>query len=103
MSPNGTSEIENEAEERDQGDEITTPKQQLEHMEKKSYKSRASEEFRGTCNKIWTFHSTPESKQQLSNWRHSFKHAHSACVFWTTINAEKYCETLKKLRRTIQN
>jgi len=75
------------------------------------------------------FHFTPETKQQSREWRHSsslkpqkFKTTQSAgkamaSVFWdrkgvllvdfmargTTINADRYCETLKKLRRAIQN
>jgi len=77
----------------------------------------------------WAFHFTPETKQQSREWRHSsspkprkFKTTRSAgkvmpTVFWdrkgvllvnfmahgTTINADRYCETLKKLRRAIQN
>jgi len=77
----------------------------------------------------WAFHFTTETKQQSREWRHSsspkprkFKTTQSAgkvmaTVFWdrkgvflvdfmahgTTINADRYCETLKKLRRAIQN
>ena len=75
------------------------------------------------------FHFTPETKQQSREWRHSslpkprkFKTTQSAgkvmaTVFWdrkgvllvdfmahgTTINTYRYCETLKNLRRAIQN
>jgi hypothetical protein len=77
----------------------------------------------------WVFHHTPQSKQQSMEWRHThsltkkkFKTSTStqkimATVFWhrkwvllvdfmphgTTINAAAYCETLKRLRRAIQN
>lgn len=82
-----------------------------------------------TGDETWVFHFTPETKQQSREWRHStspkprkFKQTQSAgkvmaSVFWdrkgillidfmppgTTINADRYCETLKKLRRAIQN
>jgi histone-lysine N-methyltransferase SETMAR len=82
-----------------------------------------------TGDETWVCHYTPESKRQSLQWRHSsspatkkFKTTHSArkvmaSVFWdrkgvllvdfmlkgTTINAEAYCNTLKKLRRAIQN
>ncbi|XP_039602163.1 histone-lysine N-methyltransferase SETMAR-like [Polypterus senegalus] len=82
-----------------------------------------------TGDKTWVFHFTPETKQQSREWRHSsssklrkFKQIQSAgkvmaTVFWdrkgvllvdfkpagTTINADTYCETLKKLSRAIQN
>ena len=82
-----------------------------------------------TGDETWAFHFTPETKQQSREWRHSsspkprkFKTTQSAgkvmaTVFWdrkgvlvvdfmahgTTINADRYCETLKKLRRAIQN
>jgi len=82
-----------------------------------------------TGDETWAFHFTPETKQQSREWRHSsspkprkFKRTQSAgkvmaTVFWdrkgvllvdfmahgTTINADRYCETLKKLRRAIQN
>jgi len=75
-----------------------------------------------TGDKTWAFHFTPETKQQSHEWRHSsspkprkFKRTQSAgkvmaTVFWdrkgvllvdfmargTTINADRYCETLKK-------
>lgn len=82
-----------------------------------------------TGDETWAFHFTPETKQQSREWRHStspkpkkFKQTHSAgkvmaTVFWdrkgillidfmppgTTINSDKYCDTLWKLRRAIQN
>jgi len=82
-----------------------------------------------TGDETWAFHFTPETKQQSREWRHSsspklrnFKTTQSAgkvmaTVFWdqkgvllvdfmahgTAINADRYCETLKKLRRAIQN
>lgn len=82
-----------------------------------------------TGDETWAFHFTPETKQQSREWRHpsspkprKFKQTQSAgkvmaTVFWdrkgvllvdfmpagTTINADRYCETLKKLRRAIQN
>jgi len=75
-----------------------------------------------TGDETWAFHFTPETKQQSREWRHSslpkprkFKRTQSASkvmatVFWdrkgvllvdfmahgTTINADRYCETLKK-------
>lgn len=82
-----------------------------------------------TGDETWVCHITPESKQQTMEWRHSqspkkqkFKTTLSTrkimcTVFWDrkgillvdflprgdTINAERYCETLRKLRRAIQN
>lgn len=82
-----------------------------------------------TGDETWVRHVTPESKQQSMEWRHTdspkkkkFKTSMSAqkilcTVFWDrkgvllveflprgeTINAARYCETLKKLRRAIQN
>lgn len=82
-----------------------------------------------TGDETWAFHFTPETKEKSKQWRHSwspvtkkFKQTPSAgkimaTVFWdrkgvlliefmtpgTTINADAYCETLKKLRRAIQN
>jgi len=82
-----------------------------------------------TGDETWVFHFTPENKQQSREWRHStspkpkkFKQTKSAgkvmaTVFWdrkgvllidfmppgTTINSDRYCDTLKKLRRAIQN
>lgn len=82
-----------------------------------------------TGDETWAFHFTPETKQQSREWRHpsspkprKFKQTQSAgkvmtTVFWdrkgvllvdfmppgTTINADRYCETLRKLRRAIQN
>jgi len=82
-----------------------------------------------TGDETWAFHFTPETKQQSCEWRHSsspkprkFKRTESAgkvmaTAFWdrkgvllvdfmahgTTINADRYCETLKKLRQAIQN
>ncbi|KAJ4448311.1 hypothetical protein ANN_10326, partial [Periplaneta americana] len=80
-------------------------------------------------NETWISHFTPETKQQSMHWRHSgspvrmkFKQTLSVrkvmcTVFWDrkgillidflprgeTINADRYCETLRKLRRAIQN
>jgi len=77
----------------------------------------------------WVSHITPESKQQSLHWKHTgspkrkkFKQTFSTrkimcTVFWdrqgvllvkflpqgTKINSAVYCETLKKLRRAIQN
>jgi [histone H3]-lysine36 N-dimethyltransferase SETMAR len=82
-----------------------------------------------TDDETWVCHVTPESKQQSMEWRHSlsptrkkFKTTLSArkimcTVFWDrqgillveflpkgqTINAQRYCQTLRKLRRAIQN
>lgn len=82
-----------------------------------------------TGDETWMAYITPETKQQSMEWRHStspkkvkFKQTISArkikcTVFWDrkgvllvdvlprgdTINSETYCETLKKLRRAIQN
>lgn len=82
-----------------------------------------------TGDETWVRHLTPESKQQSMEWRHTgspkkqkFKTTMSAqkimcTVFWDrkgvllteflpkgeTINAARYCETLTKLRRAIQN
>lgn len=82
-----------------------------------------------TGDETWCHYVTPETKQQSRQWKHSespkpkkFKQTLSAgkimaTVFWdrqgvllvefmprgTTINSNTYCETLKKLRRAIQN
>ncbi|XP_067127515.1 histone-lysine N-methyltransferase SETMAR-like [Centruroides vittatus] len=82
-----------------------------------------------TGDETWVAYVTPESKQQSMEWRHSssprkvkFKQTISAqkimcTVFWDryrvllvdfllhgeTINSAAYCETLKKLRRAVQN
>ena len=82
-----------------------------------------------TGDETWVYHITPESKQQSLHWKHTgspkrkkFKQTISTrkimcTVFWdrqgvllveflpqgTTINSAVYCETLKKLRRAIQN
>ncbi|KAJ4438533.1 hypothetical protein ANN_14478 [Periplaneta americana] len=82
-----------------------------------------------TGDESWISHFTPETKQQSMHWRHSgspvrtkFKHTLSVrkvmcTVFWDrkgillidflprgeTVNADRYCETLRKLRRAIQN
>lgn len=82
-----------------------------------------------TGDETWVHYTTPETKEKSRQWRHSnspkpkkFKQTLSAgkvmaSVFWdrkgvllceflptgTTINAARYCETLKKLRRAIQN
>lgn len=83
-----------------------------------------------TGDETWVSYSTPECKRQSMEWHHShspskprkFKRTLStrkilATVFWdkfgpllieflpqgTTINADRYCETLKQLRRAIQN
>lgn len=82
-----------------------------------------------TGDETWAHYYTPEMKEQSKQWRHSnspkpkkFKQEKSAgkimaTVFWdrkgvllvdfmpsgTTINADRYCETLRKLRRAIQN
>lgn len=82
-----------------------------------------------TGDETWVAHYTPEAKRQSLQWRHStspaakkFKTTISgkkvmASVFWDsqgiilieylpqgqTINADRYCETLRKLRRAIQN
>jgi len=82
-----------------------------------------------TWDETWVAHATPESKQQFMEWKHTssqtktkFKQTTSTrkimcTVFWdrkcvllvdflpqgSTINAGVYCDTLKKLRRTIQN
>jgi len=82
-----------------------------------------------TGDETWVSHATPESKQQPMERRHTssltktkFKQTTSTrkimcTVFWdrkgvllvhflsqgSTINAGVYCDTLQKLRRTIQN
>jgi histone-lysine N-methyltransferase SETMAR len=82
-----------------------------------------------TGDETWVSHITPESKQQSLLWKHTgspktkkFKQTFSTrkimcTIFWdrqgvllveflpqgTTINSAVYCETLKKLRRAIQN
>lgn len=82
-----------------------------------------------TGDETWVAYDTPESKQQSMEWRHSssptkvkFKRTISVrkimcTVYWDrngvllveflhrgdTINSTTYCETLKKLRRAIQN
>ncbi|KAJ4433931.1 hypothetical protein ANN_16250 [Periplaneta americana] len=83
-----------------------------------------------TGDETWVSHNTPETKRQSRQWHHpsspkkprKFKQTLStqkvmATVFWdckgvllldfmpkgTTINANRYCETLRKLRRAIQN
>lgn len=82
-----------------------------------------------TGDETWVSHITPESKQQSMEWRHTSspvkvkakqtlsRRKIMATVFWDrhgvllvefmpqgqTINAEAYCETLRKLRRAIQN
>lgn len=82
-----------------------------------------------TGDETWVSHYTPENKRQSMQWKHltspsakKFKVVKStrkimAFVFWDqkgillidflpqgeTINANRYCETLKKLRRAIQN
>jgi hypothetical protein len=84
---------------------------------------------RVTGDETWMSHVTPESKQQSMEWRHTsspikkkFKQTISTSkimctVFWdrksvllveflprgSTINTGVYCDTLKKLRRAIQN
>lgn len=81
-----------------------------------------------TGDETWVCHYTPESKRQSLQWRHThspsakkFKVQFSerkimASVFWdrkgillvdfmpkgTTINADAYCETLKKLKKKHQ-
>jgi histone-lysine N-methyltransferase SETMAR len=93
--------------------------------------SEKGDEFLGSIGRdeTWVFHHTPESKQLLMEWPHTqsptkkkFKTSTStkkimATVFWdrkgvllvdfmphgTTINTAAYCETLKMLRRAIQN
>ncbi|KAJ4448812.1 hypothetical protein ANN_00203 [Periplaneta americana] len=83
-----------------------------------------------TGDETWVSHNTPETKRQSRQWHHpsspkkprKFKQTFTtqkvmATVFWdrkgvllldfmpkgTTINANRYCETLRKLRRAIQN
>jgi len=82
-----------------------------------------------TSDETWVVHYTPETKRQSSQWRHTgslpakkFKTSISAkkimaSVFWDrkgiilidflpqkkTITGVLYCETLKKLKRTIEN
>jgi len=82
-----------------------------------------------TGDETWVSYTTPESKQQSMEWRHTssatktkFKQTTSTrknmcTVFWdrkgvllvdflpqgSTFNAGVYCETLKKLHRAIQN
>ena len=82
-----------------------------------------------TGDETWVSYITPESKQQSLHWKHTgspkrkkFKQTFSTrkimcTIFWdrqgvllveflpqgTTINSAVYCETLKKLRRAVQN
>lgn len=82
-----------------------------------------------TGDETWVAHYTPETKRQSQQWRHTTSPSAKKCktqisakkimasVFWDrkgiilveflphgeTINAARYCETLKKLRRAIQN
>ncbi|GFS73022.1 histone-lysine N-methyltransferase SETMAR [Trichonephila clavipes] len=82
-----------------------------------------------TGDETWVHYTTPETKEQSKQWKHpssprakKFKQILSAgkimaSSFWdrkgvllcefmprgTTINADRYCETLNKLRRAIQN
>ena len=82
-----------------------------------------------TGDETWISHSTPESKEQSKQWKHSdspapkkFKQTASTkkimcTVFWDrhgvllveflpngqTVNSDKYCSTLTNLRRAIQN
>jgi len=82
-----------------------------------------------TGDETWVSHITPKSKQQSLHWKHSglpkrkkFKQTFSTrkitcTVFWdrqgvllvkvlpqgTKIDSAVYCETLKKLKRAIQN
>jgi len=77
-----------------------------------------------TGDETWVSHITPESKQQSLHWKHTgspkrkkFKQTFSTRKIWDrqcvllveflpqgiTINSAVYCETLKKLRRAIQN
>ncbi|KAJ4445317.1 hypothetical protein ANN_07122 [Periplaneta americana] len=83
-----------------------------------------------TGDETWVSYNTPETKRQSRQWHHpsspkkprKFKQTLStqkvmATVFWdrkgdlllyfmpkgTTINANRYCETLRKLQRAIQN
>jgi len=82
-----------------------------------------------TGDETWVSHSTPETKRQSMEWRHTSSPAKTkfkqtipkskimGTVFWDqhgvllvdimpkgeTINGPRYCETLKKLRRAIQN
>jgi len=68
----------------------------------------------------WVSHITPESKQHSLHWKkfkQTFSTRNMCTVFWdrqgvllvkflpqgTKINSAVYCETLKKLRRAIQN
>jgi histone-lysine N-methyltransferase SETMAR len=72
-----------------------------------------------TGDETWVSHSSPESKQQSIEWRHTEKAQIKQTIstrkikctvfFWeflpqgTTINSTAYCETMKKLRCAIQN
>jgi len=77
-----------------------------------------------TGDETWLSHITPESKQQSLHWKHTdlpkrtFSTRKFMCtVFWdrlgvllveflpqgTAMNSAVYCETLKKVRRAIQN
>lgn len=82
-----------------------------------------------TGDETWVYHHTPESKRQSMQWRHTHSPSAKKCktqqsaqkimasVFWDrkglllieflergeTINAARYCETMKKLRRAIKN
>ncbi|KAJ4431874.1 hypothetical protein ANN_20480 [Periplaneta americana] len=59
-----------------------------------------------TGDDTWISHFTPETKHQSMHWRHSgfpvrTKFKQSCRV--ETVNADRYCETLRKLQRAIQN
>ncbi|UYV72546.1 hypothetical protein LAZ67_9003640 [Cordylochernes scorpioides] len=82
-----------------------------------------------TGDETWVHYTTPETKDRSKQWKHTsspkplnFEQTLSAgkliaTVFWgrkglllcdfmrrgTTINSDRYCETLKQLRRSIQN
>jgi [histone H3]-lysine36 N-dimethyltransferase SETMAR len=82
-----------------------------------------------TCDETWVSHITPENKVDSMQWKHQtsprvrkFKQVLSpkkvlASAFWdrkgmilleflpygNTVNADRYCEYLKKLKRAIQN
>ncbi|GBM33625.1 Mariner Mos1 transposase [Araneus ventricosus] len=94
-----------------------------------TFLTRYSEEGNKFLNKIvtgdetWVCHVTPDSKQQSMEWRQSrfpttlSVHKIMCTVFWDkqgvllveflprgeTINAVRYCESLRKVRRAIQN
>ncbi|KAJ4451520.1 hypothetical protein ANN_02984 [Periplaneta americana] len=58
-----------------------------------------------TGDETWISHFTPETKQQSMHWRHSGSPVRTKFkqTLGETVNADRYCERLLKLRRAIKN